>query len=315
MPVIKPTTGNLKRCAEILKKGGIVAFPTETVYGLGACLFNIKAIKKIFALKKRPYSDPLIVHISSIDQINQIAWCDKITKKLISKLWPGPLTVILKKKDNVADEVTAGLKTVAVRFPSNPIANKLIKLCGFPVAAPSANRFSRLSPTRAEHVRKYFKNIPIIDGGKTVEGIESTVIKITKKTIYILRHGSVCEETIKKYWKGKIKQYYGKKKFSPGLIKKHYSPSKKLIIVKSQNEIKNPSSAAFITFGGEKPKNNYAFFKDLSPSSDLNKAASNLFEYLHEAEENKKVKIIYVKSVPAVGKGKAIMERLKKASA
>ncbi|MGC8867205.1 MAG: L-threonylcarbamoyladenylate synthase [Elusimicrobiales bacterium] len=313
MPIIEPIHQNIIKCADIIRNGGIVAFPTETVYGLGASALNIKAVKKIFRMKKRPFYDPLIVHISSMNQLYNIAHCNKKTKELLKKLWPGPLTVVLKKKDIIPDIVTAGLDSVAVRFPSNPIALKLLKYSKLPIAAPSANKFSRLSPTKAEHVLKYFKDINIIDGGKTVYGIESTVIKIEDDTIYILRHGAVSIEDIKKHWKGKIKEYQASKKISPGLTKKHYSPSKKLKVIKSQKEITDPERAAFISFA-EKPIKKYALFLDLSPSADINEAASNLFEYLHIAEEDYNVKKIYVKAIKEVGKGKAIMERLKKAS-
>ncbi len=313
MPLIKPTTENIIKCANIIKNNGVVAFPTETVYGLGASALSIKAVKKIFRIKKRPFYDPLIVHIHCLKQLHTIAYCDKKIETFLKKIWPGPLTVVLKKKDIIPDIVTANLDTVAVRLPSNRIALKLIKYSKSPIAAPSANKFSRLSPTKPEHVLKYFKNINVIDGGKTVYGIESTVIKIENDIIYILRHGAVSVEEIKRYWKGKIEEYSGLKKLSPGLIKKHYSPSKKLQIIKSQKEIIQPEISAFISFA-EKPLKRYAFFVDLSPSGDLNQAAANLFEYLHMAEENHKVRKIYIKEVPTIGKGKAIMERIKKAS-
>lgn len=312
MPIIEPTEKNILKAAEIIKNGGIVAFPTETVYGLGGSIYNEKAIKKIFNLKKRPYYDPLIVHISSFHQLKEIAYVDKDTIDLLKKLWPGPFTIILKKKPIISNLITANLDTVAIRYPKNTIALKLIKYSSTPVAAPSANKFSKLSPTKAEHVLKYFKDITIIDGGKTVYGVESTVAKIEGKVIYILRHGAVTVETLKKIWKGEIRNLKPTNKLSPGLLKKHYSPNKKLLIVKSQKEIKKPQKSAFISFG-EKPKFKYAVFLDLSPKKNLNEASSNLFEYLHIADENPNVEKIYVKQIPLIGIGRAIMERLKKA--
>lgn len=312
MPLLKPTEKNIKKAAFILKNGGVVAFPTETVYGLGASAFDEKAVRKVFELKKRPYYDPLIVHISSLKQLKEIAEVDKNTLNFLKKIWPGPLTIILKKKKNIPDIVTASLDTVAIRYPKNKIAIKLIKYTKTPIAAPSANKFSRLSPTKSQHVLKYFPNILVLDGGKTVHGVESTIIKIECNTISILRHGAIPFEEIKKFWKGKIINTNSKKIISPGLLKKHYSPNKKLYIIKKQNEIKDPLSSAFISFG-EKPTKKYALFLDLSPKKDIDEAASNLFDYLHIAEENERVKCIYIKYVPQKHKGKAIMERLRKA--
>ncbi|MCX7905581.1 MAG: L-threonylcarbamoyladenylate synthase, partial [Elusimicrobiales bacterium] len=228
MPIIKATKSNIEKCAKLIKKGELVAFPTETVYGLGGCVFNEKAIKKIFKLKQRPYNDPLIVHISSYKQLKEIAYVDKKILSFLKKIWPSPLTIILPKKNVIPDIVTSKLNTVAVRYPQNKIALSLIKLSKTPIAAPSANKFSRLSPTTPQHVFKYFPTIPILDGGKTVHGIESTVIKIENDILYILRYGAVTVEKLKKIWKGKIKKYNNKnKKLSPGMLKKHYSPIKK----------------------------------------------------------------------------------------
>lgn len=311
--LLKPTTNNIIKCSKIIKNGGIVAFPTETVYGLGACAFNEEAVKKIFEIKKRPKCDPLIVHISSYKQLKEIAYIESKIIDLLENFWPGPLTIVLKKKKNIPDIVSGNLDSVAIRMPSNKIALKLIKYSKCPIAAPSANKFSRLSPTKPEHVIKYFPDIPIIEGGKTVFGIESTVIKIDGRNLYVLRHGAIPVEVIKRFWNEKIIEYSGKLKLSPGLIKKHYSPIKPLRIIKNQSEIKKPEKAGFISFG-EKPTKKYALFLDLSPSKSLDEAAKNLFDYLHIADENINVKEIYVKSVPEKGIGKAIMERLKKAS-
>lgn len=312
MPIIKPTQENILKAAELIKNGEVIAFPTETVYGLGASIYNENAIKKIFHLKKRPYYDPLIVHISSFSQLKEIAYVEKEITDLLKKLWPGAFTIILKKKPVISDLITANLDTVAVRYPKNKIALNLIKYTSTPIAAPSANKFSKLSPTRAEHVSKYFKDITIIDGGKTVYGVESTVVKIEKNTLYILRHGAVTVEKLKKIWKGEIKELKSPKNLSPGLLKKHYSPNKKLLIIRSQYEIKKPEKSAFISFG-EKPKSKYAIFLDLSPKKNLNEASANLFDYLHIADEKPNVETIYVKEIPMKGIGRAIMERLKKA--
>ena len=312
MKILKPTDRNIKKAARILREGGVVAFPTETVYGLGASVFNEGAIEKIFKLKNRPYNDPLIVHISSLKQLREIAEVDKDTYAFLKRIWPAPLTVVLKKKNNIPDIVTSGLDTVAIRYPKHKIALKLIRYTKTPIAAPSANKFSRLSPTRMQHVIKYFPDIVLIDGGKTTYGIESTIVKIQGNTLSILRHGAVSVEDLKRYWKGKITHSRMRKIISPGSFKKHYSPTKKLYIIKKQDEIVDPKRSAFISFG-EKPSKEYALFLDLSPTKNIDEAAANLFDYLHIAEENKDVEKIYVKKLPKKGKGRAIMERLYKA--
>jgi L-threonylcarbamoyladenylate synthase len=189
---------NIAKAAQIIKDGGIVAFPTETVYGLGADVFNTKAIEKIFNIKERPFFDPLIVHISEIKQLELLVKkVDERVLKLAEKFWPGPLTIVTEKNKNVPDLVTANLPTVAVRMPNHRAALQLIQQAGTPIAAPSANKFGMLSPTNARHVLKQLKNIDfIIDDGNTEVGIESTVISLNKEGFKLLRPGVISQQDL-----------------------------------------------------------------------------------------------------------------------
>lgn len=310
---------NIKKAANLLKRGEVVAFPTETVYGLGANVYDKKAIVKIFEIKKRPFFDPIIVHIASLKQLEEIAYLPyKKIQVLINKFWPGPLTLILPKKKKIPYLVTAGLETVAVRMPANLIALSLIQELGLPIAAPSANLFGKLSPTKAIHVQKQIgKKIKIIlDGGQTSFGLESTILFI-KKIPQILRLGSLTIEEIEKVI-GKVEILKESKKIlAPGSLPTHYSPFKPLKIVKNEEEIfKNrfkKRRIGFLAFCKVKNKNKFVSFEILSPKRDLKEAASNFFDALHKLDESK-AEIIFAERVPFYGLGRAIMERLKKAS-
>ncbi len=199
MKLLSPTSNNIKISAEELKHGNLVAFPTETVYGLGADGLNPIAVSKIFEAKQRPMFNPLILHIADLNMLNNVAIVNnKKIEKLIKNFWPGPLTLILPKRNIVPDIVTAGLETVAVRMPDNKIALQLINELGNPVAAPSANSFGKLSPTTAEHVAKQLANKVniILDGGSCNVGVESTIIEITEKDNFLLRPGGISKEEI-----------------------------------------------------------------------------------------------------------------------
>ena len=199
MKPLKPTTVNIIKAAEIIRNGGAVAFPTETVYGLGADGLNPIAVAKIFEIKNRPTFNPLILHIHDKSQLEQL--CEIQNPKvniLIKKFWPGPLTLVLPKKNIVPEIVTADNPTVAVRMPNNSVALELIKRSGTPIAAPSANLFNRLSPTSAEHVFAQLgtRVDMILDGGTTDVGVESTIIEFDNDTVYLLRPGGVTKEEI-----------------------------------------------------------------------------------------------------------------------
>lgn len=222
--------------AEIIKSGGIVAFPTETVYGLGGDATNTEAIKSIFEAKGRPQDNPLIVHISDSSQAEQVAYVTEQALRLFEVFSPGPLTIVLKKKAVIPDSVTAGLPTVGVRIPEHNIARKLISLAGVPVAAPSANISSRISPTTAAHVYEDMKGrIPlIIDGGQCRVGIESTVLDMSGEIPTILRPGAVTQEMLLEVLP-LVMNHKGEVKIAsaPGMKYKHYAPSVECALAKS----------------------------------------------------------------------------------
>lgn len=302
----------INEAVELLQKGKLIGFPTETVYGLGADATNQKAILKIYKNKQRPKSNPLIVHTETIEQACSIGVFNSKIEKIAKDIWPGPLTVIVKKRENsiIRKELCAGNDTIAIRVSSNKTILAIIKKLGNPIAAPSANKSGMLSPTSAAHVEKQFKNntdIPLIlDGGKTKIGVESTVIGMKKNNIIIYRHGGVTKEKLEKKVNEKIidvthADFSKKSNISPGMLKKHYSPTVPLRI-----NITNPRSDEILIGFGEKYKE-----PNLSKSGDLDEAAANLFYFLekYEAKGNK----IAIVPIPNIGIGVAINDRLNRA--
>lgn len=313
--ILKYSREAIIKATQTIKDGGIVVFPTETVYGVGASAYNPDAIVKIYEIKKRPRFDPLIVHISRLTDLEKLTLrIDKRCKILIEKFWPGPLTLVLKKSPIVPDIVTAGLDTVAVRMPDHKIALELITESDVPIAAPSANMFGRLSPTTAEHALNQLgdKVDIIIDGGKTMIGIESTILDMTGEPT-VLRPGGVSIEDIKNLI-GKVKTLtYAKRPRSPGQLKKHYAPRIPLRIIKNGNSnLPDMKNAGLLAFRRASEKVNFKKVEVLSPGGDLKEAACNLFSALHRLESSG-VEIIYAEEVPEVGLGLAIMDRLRKA--
>ena len=302
----------INEAVELLQKGKLIGFPTETVYGLGADATNQKAILKIYKNKQRPKSNPLIVHTETIEQACSIGVFNSKIEKIAKDIWPGPLTVIVKKRENsnIRKELCAGNDTIAIRVSSNKTILAIIKKLGNPIAAPSANKSGMLSPTSAAHVEKQFKNnidIPLIlDGGKTKIGVESTVIGMKKNNIIIYRHGGVTKEKLEKKVNEKIidlkhADFSEKSNISPGMLKKHYSPTVPLRI-----NITNPRSDEILIGFGKKYKE-----PNLSKSGDLDEAAANLFYFLekYEAKGNK----IAIAPIPNIGIGVAINDRLNRA--
>ncbi|AEH43923.1 Sua5/YciO/YrdC/YwlC family protein [Thermodesulfatator indicus DSM 15286] len=312
MPILKPTLDNIKKAAELLRAGDLVVFPTETVYGLGANVFDERAVTKIFELKRRPYFDPLIVHVADI-AMAEVAVFDERARALAKRFWPGPLTLILPKKPKVPDIVTSGLSSVAIRMPAHEVALALIKECGFPLAAPSANPFGQLSPTRAEHVLSYFgEKLFILEGGECQVGLESTILDLTEKEPVLLRPGGVPMEALKEVLgEIKIKRKPEKPK-APGQLKSHYAPRTPLKIWQKNLEIKG-KKIGFLAFS-KAPEGKYEAVRILTPSGDLREAAANLFKYLHELDQMG-LDLILVEPVPEEGLGLAIMDRLRKAEA
>ncbi|MBU2219141.1 threonylcarbamoyl-AMP synthase [Patescibacteria group bacterium] len=313
---IKATRESIQLASSIIQKGGLVAFPTETVYGLGADALNPRAAAKIFEVKRRPTFDPLIVHIAEIEWLEKITRnIDKRVFKLIEKFWPGPLTLVLFKSPIVPDIVTAELDTVAIRMPSHPAALELIKLSQTPIAAPSANLFGHLSPTTAEHVEKQLgeKTDLILDAGKCPVGVESTVLSLVGEKPVLLRHGGLPLEEIEKVI-GKVARKSKRKKIqSPGQLARHYSPKTPLKIIKSSDQIPHNENIGILLFQKPAVKINAQAVEILSENGDLREAAANLFSALHRLDESG-VKIIYAEPVPEFGLGQAIMDRLRRAS-
>lgn len=284
----------IEKAIELLKKGELVAIPTETVYGLAADSTNDMAVAKIYAAKDRPKFNPLIIHIYNIEQAEEIALLSPAAKALAQKYWPGPLTIVAPKRDKkFAQLATAGLDTVALRVPAHPIAREILK-SGLMLAAPSANISGSLSPTKAEHVRKSFPDICIVDGGASDIGLESTIVTFDENDApVILREGVMQINGAK---------YNDKKIIAPGMLLKHYAPENPIRI----NAIKAEQGEVFIGFGAIDGDMN------LSQKGNLTEAAANLFAMLHEADSTNKK--IAVAPIPNEGIGMAINDKLARAA-
>jgi L-threonylcarbamoyladenylate synthase len=221
-----------------IRAGDVVAFPTETVYGLGANALDAAAVKKIFELKGRPQTSPLIVHVASIAMAQEIAEWPMLADELAGRFWPGPLTLVLPKKSVIPDIVTAGLQTVGVRMPDHPLALELIKEAGVPIAAPSANRFTGISPTTAQHVRMAFGDlVPVLDGGPTPVGIESTVVAVENESLKLLRPGMISLGELEQQAAGTGAHP------APGMHARHYSPRTPVLLVEHPRELPDRAGA------------------------------------------------------------------------
>ncbi|HVN96919.1 MAG TPA: L-threonylcarbamoyladenylate synthase [Syntrophorhabdaceae bacterium] len=308
-------SSSIQKAVRLLDQGDVVAFPTETVYGLGADAQNPYAVAKIFQVKNRPRFDPLIVHISQKDWIFRYAkHVSSDARKLIEVFWPGPLTLLLEKQSLIPDIVTAGLSTVGMRMPAHGAALNLIDTLNRPIAAPSANPFGYMSPTKAAHVARMLKGkIPLIlDGGDSVFGIESTIISFQTRGVYIHRHGAVSEEDLREHVEIVESIDDGSVCRSPGELPYHYAPMKPLKIVAGPEDVKIDNSS-FLSFRTPESQTRARYMKVLSATGDLNEAAANFFSSLIDLDRED-VDIIYAEKVPPTGIGRAIMERLNKAS-
>jgi len=307
-PISKKT---LNKAKGLLTKESLVALPTETVYGLAGNAYSAAAVKKIFNLKGRPTSNPLIIHYYNIEKALDDIVINNNFKKLYKKFCPGPITFILKKKKNskIQASANAKLKTVAVRFPKHKILKTILKNINFPLAMPSANKSSSVSPVCAQDVFDEFKKKIkfIVDGGQSKIGIESTVIDLTNSP-KILRPGSITSSKIESILKLKIKKNFDKSKVkSPGMLKRHYSPGLPILI----NQTKSDNKSAFIYIGNKfKNKNN---FFSLSKNSNLNEAASNLYKTFRLIKK-KGFKKIQIAKIPFKNSGIAINDRIKRAA-
>jgi L-threonylcarbamoyladenylate synthase len=310
--IFKVNNRNLSKVVNYLKKNELVAVPTETVYGLAGNAYSSKAIKKIYLLKKRPYRNPLIVHYYNFNQLKKDVELNNNFIKLYKKFSPGPITFVLKKNKNslLSKMATANMDTVAVRFPENKILRKILRFLDFPLAIPSANKSTQISPVSAKDVAQEFndKIKIILNGGPCKIGLESTVIDLTSKP-RILRPGIISPSDISNALNKKIviSQQSSKIIKAPGMLKKHYSPG----IPMKLNQTKAKSNEAFIVFGKKYKKEKNIF--NLSYKSNLNEAAKNLYKILRLIK-NKNYKMIRVSSIPKTGIGLAINDRLNRAS-
>lgn len=307
---------DIEHAARIISDGGLVAFPTETVYGLGANALNPVAVAKIFEAKERPTFDPLIVHIASLDDLKKLtSELDEKVMFLAERFWPGPLTMVLPKSNLVPDLVTSDLPTVGIRMPDHPVALELIRRAGCPIAAPSANKFGQLSPTTAAHVRKQLPHIDyILDGGKTAVGIESTIVSVEADKCVVLRPGRITPEEIRAALPGVEveSKALNDKIVAPGLLKSHYSPKKPLFIL--SNETQLPDHSGLILHSNAETPLNAARIVRTSENKSLLEVASGLFAALHTLEDDPEISQIWIEAVPETGLGIAIMDRMKKAA-
>lgn len=294
MNIWPATVETIARAAQLLGSGELVAFPTETVYGLGANAFDAAAVAKIFTAKGRPATNPVIVHVTDAAQAKTLVshW-PEFASRLVETFWPGPLTLVLPKREIVPENVTAGGETVALRAPNHAVAQALLQACQLPLAAPSANRSTELSPTRASHVAKAFRDaIPILDGGPCAGGIESTVVDVTGSRVRILRPGLVTAAMIANVLgdvdESAVTDSHAR---SPGLMAKHYSPKARVVLVSSP-----PAEGEY-----------------LSLDADPAKYAAKLYDRLHDADI-RGATVIYVEEPPATPDWTAVRDRLRRAA-
>jgi len=318
---------DIRRAAELLKSGGLVAFATETVYGLGADATNPQAVARVFAAKGRPTFDPLIVHLANVDQLPAIVEEIPATaQKLIDTFWPGPLTLLFRKREIIPDLVTAGLDTVAVRIPAHPQALQLLAAAGLPIAAPSANRFGQISPTTAAHVADQLGDQVdyILDGGPCSVGLESTIVSCLPETPEILRLGGLSIEQIEAVVGpvtvrpassdpgGKVNEEHAQ--LAPGMLKRHYAPSKLLVVADSLEEVELRATDALLLPQPATIESEVMKTEVLSETGDLTECAVNFFAALRRLDASKAKRIVAVR-FPEQGLGRALNDRLHRASA
>ena len=318
------------RAIEILRAGEVVALPTETVYGLAADARNSHAVARIFEAKERPRFDPLIVHLPTRASLASVARVESdLVSVLIQTFWPGPFSIVLPKRQVIPDIVTAGLETVAVRMSAHPIFQQIISAFAGPLAAPSANRFSRISPTTAQHVHdELASRIPlIVDGGATTYGVESTIVRVVSDAIEILRAGPITTEMLAEF--GRIRAGAANERIiAPGQLRTHYAPRTKLMVVNKFEDFSGPADMQIggLSFGAvpsvadcgssaDKPQRptTFATMRCLSARGDLREAAANLFRALRELDAAK-LDLIVAEKVPDEGIGIAINDRLRRAA-
>ncbi|MBL4801974.1 MAG: threonylcarbamoyl-AMP synthase [Emcibacter sp.] len=311
--IMPATLANYHLACKYLLQGKLVSFPTETVYGLGADATNDTAVAGIFEAKQRPSFNPLIIHLPSLAAAEEYVEFDMISRKLAAAFWPGPFTLVLKKKPNcrLSPLVSAGLDTVAVRVPQHPIAQELLQYFKYPIAAPSANISGKLSPTRPEHVARDLSSqvAMILDGAACQDGLESTIVQVVGSGIRLLRPGTVTAQEIERLTGLGVAQFEdGQNPTAPGQLKSHYAPNAKIRL--NANDIF--PGEALLAFGSLYPKD-AKIIRNLSPKGILREAAANLFSMLHDLDETG-CKTIAVSPIPNKGLGLAINDRLNRAA-
>ena len=335
--IMTPTEPALQYAARLLADGALVAFPTETVYGLGANALNREAVLSIFQAKGRPADNPLIVHIHDRAQLKDICDIPDLAIPLMDAFWPGPLTLLFPRKKTVPDEVTAGLPTVAVRMPSHPVASAMLRAAGLPVAAPSANRSGRPSPTTAQHVLEdMIDQIPLIlDGGSCSVGLESTVLDICHGNPCILRPGGVTREMLMKVLQMEVNLAGSilrplrpnEKALSPGMRYRHYAPEGTIVLIEGkdtdvlkamrslyQKDTQDGFRTCVLCFSEHLDAVKDCHPHDLGSNRDPGEIAHRLFDILRSLDQEG-MERIYSEVVPPEGVGLAVMNRLGRAAA
>jgi L-threonylcarbamoyladenylate synthase len=313
MPVVIATPETISKAAQALARGEIVAFPTETVYGLGANALDARAVAKVFAAKERPRFNPLIVHVPGIAAAERYAIMTDTARRLAEAFWPGPLSLVLKKRrgSGIADLVSAGLDTIALRVPAHPVAQALLAESALPIAAPSANRSGRVSPTTAAHVEAELGELPamILDGGSCQLGIESTVLSAIGPEPGLLRPGALPREAIELVLGAPLAAAQANHRgASPGQLETHYAPSTTLRL----GATSVGPDEALLAFGPNPPQGARVSV-NLSVSGNLEEAAAKLFAALRELDQARATAIAVV-PIPAYGLGEAINDRLQRAA-
>lgn len=311
---------DISKAIELLSAEEPVAIPTETVYGLAGSIYSEKAIRQIFEIKQRPLFNPLIVHIHSMEQLeNIVSEIPEKARLLAEAFWPGSLTLVLTKKASVPEIITAGKDTVAVRIPNHPVTLELLKALPFPLAAPSANPFNRISPTKAEHVETYFRDSlsMVLEGGTCVNGIESTIVGFEEGEPILYRLGSISiEEITAVIGEISVKNKNEKTPDAPGMLAKHYAPKTKLFLVEDAEQLLKKHTdkrIAVLQFTEKTTTTSCEHVEILSKTSDLKEAAANLYSALHKLDQLN-VDMIVAEIVPNIGLGKTINDRLDRAS-
>ena len=328
--LLENNENDIKIAGKILKNGGLVGMPTETVYGLAADALNPEAVAKIFMAKGRPGDNPLIVHISDITDIEKFGLAKNFSEKaqaLAKAFWPGPLTIVVPKGDSIPKEVSGGLDTVAIRFPKHPVAQKIIKSAQTPLAAPSANISGSPSPTTAKHVLDDLKGKidAVLDGGSCDVGVESTVITVATKTPRLLRPGGVTAREIEKVI-GKIdiddavfhQLLRGQKVASPGMKYKHYSPKAKVVLLKGESFTdyvsENADENILALCYDEDIDNLHIPYLSLGDKNDYEQQAQRLFDVLRKIDEMPNIELVYARCPQIKGVGMAVYNRLIRAA-